>query len=705
MSTFEHLLKPGKIGSMTVRNRIVSAPMGTNLAEADGHCSERIQAFYEARAKGGAGLITMGVGSVAYPAGTAEPYQVGLSSDEFLPGLTQLTERVHKHGAKIAIQLQHAGKTAVRDMAEGRELWVPSMPPPAKLGMMAALSKQELASFVRPKGGNVKIRVMEKPDIEQMVFWFADAAERAKKAGFDGVEIHAAHSYIIAGFLSKYYNKRTDEYGGSFENRTRLLREIIAAVRQRVGQDYPVWLRLDACELRTPEGIDLDDCLHVAKLSEKLGIDAVSISAYATTTSGDAFTEAPLVHKPAGFLDWATEVAKQLVIPVIAVGRLEPEIANKAIEKGQCSFVAMGRKLLADPELPNKLIANNPKSIRPCIYCYACVSEIFINKRVKCAVNPAMGHESEYQITLAERQKHVVIVGGGPGGMEAASQIARRGHKVTLIEQDKRLGGTLFFASMVYPENSKLLDHLYQQIDHPMIDVQLNTNATKALLIKLQPDEVVIATGALRGKPDIKGADQKHVWSGDELRKVMTSDSSEVSKEKFNFIQRTMLKSGQLSGVTGSVEATRKLSHLWMPLADNVCIIGGGLVGLELAEFLAQRGRKVTVLEPSEMLGKELSIVRRWRVLHEVEKLGVTMHNSVTIKEITAKQVHYTFDGDENVQTAQAGSVILAVGTETNTSMADDISSIYPVHQVGDCTSLDFIEGALSSAWKIAAKI
>ncbi|MGR5301774.1 FAD-dependent oxidoreductase [Vibrio alfacsensis] len=705
MSSYEHLLKPGKIGSMTVRNRIVSAPMGTNLAESDGHCGERIQAYYEARAKGGAGLITMGVGAIAYPAGTAEPYQVGLSSDEFLPGLKQLTERVHKHGAKIAIQLQHAGKTAVRDIAEGRELWVPSIPPKASMAMMAALSKEELASFVRPKGGNVKIRVMDHKDIEQMITWFADAADRAKRAGFDGVEIHAAHSYIIAGFLSRYYNKRTDEYGGSFENRTRLLREIIASVRQRVGSDYPVWLRLDACEMRTPDGIDLNDCLRVAKLSEKLGVDAVSISAYATTTSGDAFTEAPLVHKPAGFLDWATEVAKQLVIPVIAVGRLEPEVANRAIEKGQCDFVAMGRKLLADPELPNKLMANNPQSIRPCIYCYTCVSQIFINQRVKCAVNPAMGQEEHYPLSIPERQKHVVIIGGGPGGMEAASQIARRGHKVTLLEQEKRLGGTLFFASMVYPENNKLLDYLYQQIDHPMITVKLNTKATPSVLADLMPDEVVVATGALRGKPEIKGVEQKHVWSGDELRKVMTSGGSNVGKEKFNLFQRTLLKSGQLSGITGSVEATRKLSHLWMPLADNVCIIGGGLVGLELAEFLAQRGRKVTVLEPGETLGRELSIVRRWRVLHEVEKLGVTMHNQVSIQEITSNQVHFSFAGNEEIQTLPAGSVILASGAETDSTLANHISDTYTVHQIGDCGSLDYIEGALSTAWKVSAKI
>ncbi|HAQ49552.1 MAG TPA: effector protein, partial [Glaciecola sp.] len=202
MSDYQHLLKPGKIGGLSLRNRIIMAPMGSNYAEADGHCGERIQAYYEERAKGGVGLITMGVVSVAFPAGTAEPYQVGISKDEYIPGLRALTDRVHKHGSKISLQLQHAGKTSVRDMAEGREVWVPSMPPsPPPNDMMKSVTLKEISTFVRPsKDVPVTMRVMDKADIQQMVQWFADAARRAKEAGFDGIEIHAAHTYIIPGF-------------------------------------------------------------------------------------------------------------------------------------------------------------------------------------------------------------------------------------------------------------------------------------------------------------------------------------------------------------------------------------------------------------------------------------------------------------------------------------------------------------------------
>lgn len=243
MTKLSQLLAPGRIGPLQLRNRIIMAPMGSNFAEADGHCGERIQAYYEARAEGGAGLLIMGVCAVAFPAGTAEPYQVGVSSDEFIPGLAQLAERVHRHGAKIAMQLQHAGKNAIRDMAAGRPLWVPSLPPASTSDMMQALTPEELASFVsavRGRKGGIEMRVMDHDDIAQMVEWFAAAAERAQRAGFDGVEIHAAHNYIIAGFLSPYYNRREDAYGGTVENRARLLLEVLAAIRARVGTGFGV---------------------------------------------------------------------------------------------------------------------------------------------------------------------------------------------------------------------------------------------------------------------------------------------------------------------------------------------------------------------------------------------------------------------------------------------------------------------------------
>lgn len=710
MGTFDNLLRPGRIGRMELRNRIVMAPMGSNFAEADGTCGERIQAYYEARAAGGAGLLIMGVCAIAYPAGTAEPFQVGISEERFVPGLAALAERVHRHGAKVAMQLQHAGKTSVRDLAEGRELWVPSMPPPLKTDMMQALTREELGAFIssskgREKAG-VKIRVMDKADIAQMAEWFAAAAERARRAGFDGVELHAAHSYIIAGFLSAYYNTRDDEYGGSLENRARMLLEVIAAVRARVGADFPVWLRLDAEELRTPGGITLDDAKAVARMAEAAGVDAVSVSAYANTSTGVAFTEAPLVQQKAGFLPWAAEIKAGLRIPVIAVGRLEPEVADTAIGAGQCDFVAMARKLLADPELPRKLIENRPEDIRPCIYCYACVSQIFINQRVKCAVNPLTGHEFETRLNPVPSPAHIVVVGGGPAGLEAARVAALRGHRVTLVERSGRLGGTLFFAGLAYAENGALLDHLVRQVKKLPIQLMLDTAATPALLRELKADAVIVATGAERSAPAIPGAEQDHVWSGDELRRLMTDDrAEEIAKRKLSFGQRALMKAGSLAGVTDSSDAIQNLSRLWMPLGKRVAIVGGGLVGLELAEFLVDRGRQVTVLEEGPSLGRELSIVRRWRVLDSLRQHKAELLTQATVTGIGSKAVSYTTP-DGETRSLPADSVVLAIGARPDDRLAKELESVrVPVLTAGDGAAIGYIEGALASGFAAGNRV
>lgn len=693
------LLQAGHIGSMELKNRIAMAPMGENFGGEDGICGERTQAYYEARAKGGTGLIIMGTTAISWPSGTSEPHQLGISTDDFIPGLAELTRRVHAHGGKIAVQINHSGKVAAHDRACGREMWVSSMPPdgPVHDGMRT-ITPKEFSTFVGVGPYPERYRIMDKADIAQMVEWFAAAALRAKQANFDAVEVHCAHNYMIANFLSPFFNSRTDEYGGSYENRSRLLREVLSAVRERVGPDYPVWVRLDAEEMHTPGGIVMDEALKTAKLCEELGMNAISVSAYARMPTGSAFTDAPIPQKPNAYRDFAKQFKQAVNIPIISAGRWELQDAADAVSKGEIDFVAMGRKLLAEPDLANKLQANAAKDVRPCIYCYACVSEIFVNRGIKCAVNALTGHEAVKTITFAEKPKHVLIVGGGPSGMEAARVAALRGHRVTLAERSDRLGGTLFFAALAYPENGRLLDYLVKQMDHPQIQVRLNTTVDAKLLTELKPDAILVGTGARRAAPAIEGAEQSHVWSGDELRRLMTGDrADEIAKAKLNLAERALFKAGGMLKVTDSTAAIQNLSKLWMPLGKRVVVVGAGLVGLELAEFLLDRGREVTVLDPGTHPGTELPIVRRWRVYDAVKNHGkLLMQANVT--RIDRKEVVWTDKKGEEYRTP-ADSVVLAIGAEADSTVADLLQSItqIPVRRIGDCNDLGYIEGAMHS--------
>jgi len=393
---FDHLTSPIKIGAMELHNRMAMSAMGVELADEDGHAREPIIAYYEERARGGIGLIVTEVCAIAYPQGATARRQLAISSDDYLPGLRELTERVHRHGAKIALQLVHHGKVSRVDMREGRPLLVPSHPRFAgAMDMANDLSSEELGWLLQAVGGAApEFKEADKHDIAWIIERFAKAAERARQAGFDAVEIHAAHGYLLSEFLSPAWNHRDDEYGGSRENRARLLGEVIRAVKERAGHDFPVWPRVDCREFRTPGGIEPEDAERTAELVAEAGADAIHVSAYADATSGVGFTDAPLVHKEAGYVDYASAIKARVEIPVIAVGRIEPELGDRLIRDGKIDVVAMARKLLADPALPGKLSSGRPEDIRPCIYCYTCVAQPFFDRPVRCAVNPITAHET-----------------------------------------------------------------------------------------------------------------------------------------------------------------------------------------------------------------------------------------------------------------------------------------------------------------------
>lgn len=697
-----HLLSQGRINGMELRNRIFFSPMGSNLAEEDGSVGERLHRYYVERAKGGAALVTMGSVSVGYPEGASNWRQEAISDDRFIPGIRKLADDVHAHGAKLAAQLQHGGLLAMTDMLDGRAVACPSIPRKSKDSgdFVDVMLAEEQAKFFEPyaKMGEVQYNPLGKADIDRIVEMFASAAERAKRAGIDAVEIHGGHGYVFSSFLSPAYNQRTDEYGGSIENRARFLIEAIRAVRAAVGPDYPVWMRFDSQEFLMDNGITIDDAVRVAQLAESAGLDAIHVSAHGDGNYGRTYSTGHATDIRNGFVDNAAAIKHAVSIPVICPGRIEPDDADRFIAEGKLDFVTMGRKLLADPHLPRKLDAGEPASVRPCVYCYTCISSIFNSSHIMCAVNPMTGFETQREPIPAATKKHVLVVGGGPGGMEAARLLADKGHKVTLCEAGPRLGGTAQFASVAYAPNQRIVDWLKRQVRGGPVDVRLNTRVTPELARSLAADEIIVATGAKRTMPPIPGSDRDFVFSGDDMRSLVLGQDLNSLKDKTSGATRLAMKLGRMTGLTGKLELLREASKHWMPLGERVVIIGGELVGLELAEFLAKRGRKVTVLEESTRVGRGLPLVRRFRVIDECRELGVDLLTEASDFVIGDQQVTYSNDARQE-RTIAADSVIVAKGATGDDTVADALRSLgVPIHQIGDCTGVGYIEGAMRDA-------
>lgn len=694
---YRHLLSPGRIGPLELRNRIVLAPMGSFLAGEDGHITERHRRFYEERARGGAGLITTEVVAVDYPRGAAMMRQLGLSDDVFLPGLRDLVERVHAHGAKISVQLQHAGKVATRDLVEGRPLSVPSRGVVAMEGVLNDLTAGEVAAITSGYGKvdpNNMFRELDEPEILRIIGCFAGAAERAKRAGFDAVEIHAGHGYLVHEFLSPHCNLRTDRWGGALENRARFLLEILRETRKLVGPDYPVWMRLDAEEKDVANGITREAAIETARMSEAAGSSAVHVTRYGGP-SGIGFN-AMIVHERGELLPYAAEIKRAVGIPVIAVGRIDPETAERAIATGQCDFVAMARQLLADPELPRKLAEGRPSEIRPCVHCYTCVGQIFVNEPVKCAVNPACAREDEFPVEPAAKPRHVLVVGGGPAGMETARVAALRGHRVTLVEREQHLGGTIFFSSLVYEPNGELAAWLASEIRRLGVELRLGVLATPELVRDSGADAIVVAVGARREASKLPGGDLPHVLSGDALRALLAGGKEAAAA--LSPAQRVIVGAGRrLLRLGERPDRVRELSKRWMPLGKRVAVVGGGIVGLELAEFLVERGRQVCVIEEGPDFAPQMAIPRRWRTLHILREHGAELLSRVVLQRFTERGVEIeSSEGEKRV--VAADQVLLATGVVPDQRLALALSELgLETHVVGDAEHVGYLEGAILS--------
>jgi 2,4-dienoyl-CoA reductase (NADPH2) len=674
MAAHRHLLAPGRIGTLELRNRIVMSPMGDDLCNPDGTVSDAQLAYAEARARGGAAMVMLGSVAVAHPLGTSNKCQTAISDDRHVPGLRRLADAVHAHGARIGLQLTHAGKVGINDMIAGRPMWVPSIPVPGTFAdpLYALATPEEAAKQGEPYTSptfRIEHHEITLDAIPQVIEWFASAAARARAAGIDGVELHAGHGYLLDEFLSPATNTRTDHYGGTVENRARLLFETLQAIRDRVGTDYPVWIRMNAHEYFY-DGTTVADAVVTATMAVEAGADALHVSTYADPARAISFTEAHTTHFPGHFTEYAREIKRHVAVPIITVGRIDPDLGDRLIAEGACDFVAMGRKLLADPELPNKLLAGTPEDVKPCMYHYRCISQIFLREGVQCAVNPTTGREVELELGRrppSARTLTVLVVGGGPAGMETARLAALRGHRVVLAEATPRLGGKLVYASRTYQPNDDVRRWLETQMEKLDIDVRLGVRVDASYAKATGSDVVVAALGGDWARPAVTGIDAPHVHTVDQL-------------------DRWLLDGDALPG-------------------EHVVVLGGGRAGLGLADAASQQGHRVTVVEAGPTFAPQIGMVGRWRLVHELTERGVTLLRDTVVDSIGASTVSVR-SGAGAPQELAADVVLVASRVDARNTAVDELrSSGLEVHAVGDCVAPGFIEGAMLDAATLAVTL
>ncbi len=683
MSALSHLFAPVKIGALELRNRLVMSPMETCYATRDGVPSPRTIAYYEARARGGVGLITLGACTVD-DRHREVPNSIDFARDEVLAAHRELTERVHAHGARIQPQLVHPGPDGLAPYLSGLPNLGPSVIPSYLTG--------------------IACRELEDAELRDIVALYGRAAARVRSAGYDGIELHAAHGYMLLGsFLTPSRNRRTGDYGGdSDDGRIRLIVEALRAIKEAAGEDFPVTLRISGYE-RVPGGRSVQDTARIAPRLVAAGIDAFHVSGGVIdrlTTQMVTGSHYGPAHNVA-----AAEAVKQAVdVPVIAVGRIhDPQLADRILAEGRADLVAMGRPLLADPELPEKARSGRLAELRRCISCQSCIDSMETG-RMGCAVNAFTGREEELDASPVERAKRVVVIGGGPGGLEAARVAAARGHRVSLYERQRALGGALRMASTVHADNEPLLDFLLGEVARLGVDVHLGTELSPDAIVALGADAVIVATGGRVVAPPLPGSDLPHVLTGSMLRELLAGHVSARARSRLPAWQRlgARLLGGPLRRLADP-GPLRRLTRAWLPLGRRAVIIGADLAAVELAEFLCERRRRVTLVESGAEIAPEVGLKRRTEHMDRLDRLGVTVHTTMAVEAVTPGGVKL-----ENAARSvlPADTVILAGEVEAETSLHDALKDRVPaLYAVGDCTGLGLIRKAIEEGARAACAV
>ena len=639
---FKAMFQPIEIGNMTVKNRFVVPPMGNNFANTDGTMSEQSAAYYAERAKGGFGLITIEA-TVVHPDAKGGPRKPCLYDDSMIESFQKVIEACHREGAKVSIQLQNAGP-------EGN----------AK----NAGAPIKAASSICTQCGRDIPQTLTTEEIYHLVDGYADAAERAWKAGADAVEVHMAHGYLVNSFLSPRTNKRVDEFGGCFENRMRFPRLIIEKIRERVGDRIAVLARINSSD-EILGGNDVHDSAAIAACLEDYGVDALHVSR--SVHIRDEYMWAPTAVHGGFSADLVTEIKRAVTIPVITVGRFtEPQYAELLVREGRTDLVAFGRQSLADPEMPKKALEGRLEDMIPCIACLqGCVPSMYQGKPLCCLTNPFLGHESE-QWKMAETSKKVMVIGGGVGGLCAAFVAAERGHSVTLYEAGHVLGGNMRLAA--FPPGKGDITNMVRAYIHRCekdgVRIVLGQEVTLELIRKENPDAVIVATGAKPLVLPIEGIDQPEILSG----------------------------SAVLDGTCAP--------------GKKVLVVGGGMVGCEMAALLGEQEHEVDVIELRGEIGADVIREHKIYLMKDFEQYRIGQITGAKVCRFYKDGVEYESADGTRQEARGYDSVVLAMGYRSFNPFAGQIEKLgKEVYVIGDAHQARRALEATSEAYQEAIRL